>query len=146
MPILKNLQQHKALLDTHVWFWLMQAEKKLSKSFVDSISQCRERDQVFISAISVWEIGMLFARKRIELDIDCMDWIEIALAIPGVNLTPLSPKIAVQSTRLPEEIHGDPADRILVATAHEYNAVLVTHDKEIIKYGKGSFINVYDPC
>lgn len=146
MPILKNLHQHKVLLDTHVWFWVMQGEKKLSKSFKENIDRCREREQVFISAISVWEIGMLAARKRIEFDIDCMDWIEIALDIPGVNLIPLSPKIAVQSTRLPEEIHGDPADRILVATAHEYNAVLVTHDEKLIEYGKGRFIHVYDPC
>lgn len=146
MPILKNLHQHKVVLDTHVWFWLMQGDKKLSNSFKNSINKCREMDHVFISAISVWEIGMLAEKKRIEFNIDRMDWIELALNIPGVNLLPISPKIAIQSTRLPEEIHGDPADRILVASAHDQNAVLVTHDEKLLEYGKGRYINVYDPC
>ena len=59
---------------------------------------------------------------------------------------PITPRIAIQSTRLPENAHGDPADKILIATAHECNAVLVTHDQKILEYGKGRFIYVYDPC
>lgn len=43
-------------------------------------------------------------------------------------------------------MHGDLADRILIATANKYNALLVTHDQKILDYGKGKFIGVYDPC
>ncbi len=45
-----------------------------------------------------------------------------------------------------ETLHADPADRILIATAHEYHAILVTHDQKILDYGKGKFIGAFDLC
>lgn len=146
MPIYKQLKQHKLLLDTHVWFWLMVGDEKLSKSFRDGVEKNIENESILISAISIWELGILVEKKRIELEMDCLDWIEQALENRGMNLVPITPKIAIQSTRLPENVHGDPADKILIATAHEYNAVLVTHDQKILDYGKGRFVYVYDPC
>lgn len=144
MPVYKNLKKHKLLLDTHVWIWLMLGDERLHLSFRRAVEQYKEKEFIFISAISVWELGMLVERKRIQLEIDCLDWVEQALA--NIDLLPLTPRIAIQSTRLPETPHGDPADRILIATAHEYNAILVTHDQKILDYGKGKFIGVYDPC
>ncbi len=75
---------------------------------------------------------------------DCLDWVEEALG-NGINLLHLTPRIAIQSTCLPENPHGDPTDRILIATAHEYHTILVTHDQKILDYGKGKFFDVYDP-
>lgn len=146
MPIFKHLKQHVILLDTHVWYWVMLGDKRLSKSFRNAIEKSAENESILISAISIWEFGMLVEKKRIELEMDCMDWVEQALGSQGINLVSLTPLIAIQSTRLPENAHGDPADKILIATAHEYHAVLVTHDQKILDYGKGKFINVYDPC
>lgn len=146
MPVYKNIRKNKLLLDTHVWIWLMLGEEQLSLSFRRAIEQHKEDNPILISAISVWELGMLTERKRIELDRDCLDWIEQVLSSSNIDLIPLTPRIAIQSTRLPEISHGDPADRILIATAHEYNAILVTHDQRILEYGKGKFIGVYDPC
>lgn len=144
MPVYKSLKKHKLLLDTHVWIWLMLGDERLNQSFRLAIEQYKER--ILISAISVWELGMLVERKRIELEIDCLDWVEQALSNSNIELIPLTPRIAIQSTRLPEIPHGDPADRILISTAHECNAVLVTHDQKILNYGKSKFIGVYDPC
>lgn len=146
MPIYKQLKQHTILLDTHVWLWLMMGNEKLSNSFKKAVDRNIENESILISAISLWELGMLVEKKRIELEMDCLDWVEQALENRGINLMPITPRIAIQSTRLPEEIHGDPADKILIATAHEHNAVLVTHDQKILEYGKGRFINVFDPC
>jgi PIN domain nuclease of toxin-antitoxin system len=146
MPIYKHLKKHKLLLDTHVWVWLMTADEKLSTSFKNIIERNSEKESILISAITIWELGMLVEKKRIELEMDCLDWVEQALESPGIDLVPITPRIAIQSTRLPENVHGDPADKILIATAHEYNAVFVTHDQKILEYGKGKFINVYDPC
>lgn len=145
MPVHKILKQHKLLLDTHVWIWIMNGEERISQSFRTLVNQQREKESLYISAISIWELGMLVERKRIELEMDCLDWVEQSLEGTGIDLLPLSPRIAIQSTRLPGEIHGDPADRILIATAFEHNAVLVTHDQKILNYGKGKFIGVYDP-
>lgn len=146
MPLYKDLKQHKILLDTHVWIWLMLGNPELSKRFIATIEKRVQQESILISAISVWEVGMLVAKKRISLEIDCLDWVEEALSSRGINLIPISPKIAIQSSRLPEDIHGDPADRILIATAHDQNAILVTHDRKILEYGKGKFFDVYDPC
>lgn len=146
MPVYKNLKQHKLLFDTHVWIWLMLGNECLSTSFRQAVEKYKEKELLFLSAISVWELGMLVERKRIELEIDCLDWVEQALEGSEITLLPLIPRIAIQSTRLPDNPHGDPADRILIATAHEHRAVLVTHDQKILEYGKGQFIGVFDPC
>lgn len=145
MPVYKSLKKHKLLLDTHVWIWLMLGDERLNLSFRHAVEQNKE-ELILVSAISVWELGMLVERKRIQLEIDCLDWIEQAFASSPINLIPLTPRIAIQSTRLPETLHGDPADRILISTAHEYNAILITHDQKILDYGKSKFIGVYDPC
>lgn len=145
MPIITQIKQHKLLLDTHVWIWLMTGNKELAVSFRNAVARCQSHDGILLSAISLWEIGMLVEKKRITIDMDCLDWIEQSLSYPGVRLIPISPRIAVQSTRLPGAIHGDPADRILVATAHEENAVFVTCDQKLIDYGKDHYIAVHNP-
>lgn len=145
MPLIRNLKQHKLLLDTHVWLWLMTGDSILSPSFTEAIERSQGHDNVLISAISIWEVGMLVEKKRVELEMDCLDWVEQSLAGPGIRLVPLSPRIAIESTRLPGEIHGDPADRILIATAHEEGAVFVTCDQKLLEYGSDRFVTVYDP-
>lgn len=146
MPIVKKLAQHKLLLDTHVWIWLMNQDVQLSSKFLKEVDRSQKQESILISVISIWEIGMLVEKKRIELDMDCLDWVERALALTGVVLAPISPRIAIHSTRLSGVVHGDPEDRLLIATAEEENAVLVTHDEKLLEYGKGKFVLVYDPC
>jgi len=74
-----------------------------------------------------------------------MDWVEDALSAPGLSLSliPLTPEIAIKSTRLPGNFHGDPADRILAATTQVMNAVLVTCDRKLLDYGKQGFISTF---
>ncbi len=145
MPIVKQLKQHKILLDTHVWIWLLEGNSNLSSSFRKAIDYAQENQGILISPITIWEVGMLVEKKRIEIEMDCLDWIEKAINVPGVSIVPISPRIAIQSTRLPGVIHGDPADRILIASAHEENATLVTYDQKLLEYGKDHFVNVYNP-
>lgn len=145
MPILKHLKQNKILLDTHVWLWIMMGNSKLKKEFNIEFEKHIQTQNVLISPMSVWEIGMLVEKKRIELEVDVQDWVDEALDNPGIKLLPLTPKIAIQSVRLPGHFHGDPVDRLLVATAHLENAVLVTCDQKILSYGEDKFLFVYHP-
>lgn len=62
------------------------------------------------------------------------EWFEAALAYPAIRLLPLTPEIAVESTRLPGDFHKDPADQIIVATARIYDCPLITSDKRIRHY------------
>jgi PIN domain nuclease of toxin-antitoxin system len=146
MPIAKQLLQHKLVLDTHVWIWLMNGDVKLSARFRKDIEKSKEKENIFLSAISLWEFGMLAEKKRIEVEMDPLDWIEQALFLSSIHIAPISPSIACQSCRLLENLHADPADRLIVATAREYNAVLVSCDTKLLEYGKGHFVTVHDPC
>lgn len=145
MPILKNLRQHKLLLDTHVLLWAMTGSPNIKQSFIGAFDKALSRQAVLISPMSLWEIGMLVDKKRIEIEMDVLDWVGRSLDTPGMHLCSISARIAIQSTRLPGLIHGDPVDRILIATAYEENAVLVTCDKKILEYGQDKLIQVFDP-
>jgi PIN domain nuclease of toxin-antitoxin system len=145
MPIIKDLKQHKILLDTHVWIWIAAGNPILSPNSRKSIDRARDHEHLFISPISAWEISKLVERKKISLEMDLMDWIKQWIELPGITIAELSIPVAVLSNRLPGIIHGDPADRILIASAYEHNAVLVTADEKILEYGEGPFISVYDP-
>lgn len=131
------------LLDTHVWVWLVQGTPGgLKESAVESIRRAAARSAVGISAISVWEVAMLAAKGRIDLKMDCRDWVEMSIARAGIEVVPLLPEIAVESSRLPGDIHGDPSDRIIVATARHTNAVLVTRDRLLLAYGDRGHVRV----
>ncbi|MGF1588188.1 MAG: type II toxin-antitoxin system VapC family toxin [Pleurocapsa sp.] len=131
------------LLDTHTWIWLFQGSKELSKATVAMIDKAGSKGKVFISAISVWELSMLIAKGRISLSKPIHQWIEDSLSQPGVNLAPLIPKIAIESSFLPGKFHGDPADRIIVATARINNLILLTRDRKILEYGSESYISCF---
>lgn len=146
MPIVKKIIQHKILLDTHVWVWIMNGDHCISTSFKNVLERLSfEQENIILSPISFWEIGMLVEKERVYLDMDVLDWVEKSLEFPGIRISPLTPSIAIQSSRLPGNAHLDPADRILVATAHSENAVLITCDEKLLEYGKGKFVNVHDP-
>jgi PIN domain nuclease of toxin-antitoxin system len=117
------------VLDTHVWiWWASETPRRLPAPARKAIA---EAPSLAVSAISPWEVAMLVAKGRLELDRDVLVWIRQALALPRVRLAPLTPEIAVRSTRLGDGFPGDPADRILVATARELGAALVTKDEAL---------------
>src|SRR5215471_9175077 len=90
------------LLDTHVWYWYVQEEKKrFARRIEPLIESAVQRGAVVISAVSIWEIALLEAARRIDLSIDIRHWVARALRFPGVRVKGLSPSIAIDSTRLP---------------------------------------------
>lgn len=128
------------LLDTHVWIWLVNAEPGLSMRVRRAISTSAVESRVLVSAISVWELGMLEAKGRIRLEQDCETWVRRALGLAGMRLVPVDDRVAIASTRLPGAFHGDPADRMLVATARVLDATLVTRDADILTYGRTGYV------
>jgi PIN domain nuclease of toxin-antitoxin system len=115
------------VLDTHAWIWLVSDPDQLGSAARRAIERDRSRG---IAAISCWEVAMLAARGRIELDRDAVSWMDDALEAEELELLPLTPAVAVASAQL-GEFHGDPADRMIVATALTHGAVLVTKDERI---------------
>lgn len=119
------------LLDTHAWLWWVSDPEQLGKKARRAIEGAQK---LGVSAISAFEIAALVAKRRISLDRDVLEWIEQSLADPRLELVSISPAISVRATRLGGSFHGDPADRLIVATAITESATLVTKDRQIQEY------------
>jgi len=96
--------------------------------------QAHETDGLGVSMISCWEVAKLVEYKRLILPIPVAEWLDQALAYPGVQLLGLTPLIVVESTQLPGAFHRDPADPMIVSTARVYDCPLVTLDDKIRAY------------
>jgi PIN domain nuclease of toxin-antitoxin system len=140
-----SLPARPLLLDTHVWIWMLEgAVRELGRDAHNAVEEAGAGGRVLVSAISVWEVAMLEAKGRIRFSMEVGEWVRRALGAPGVHLSPLSPEVAVDSTRLPAPVHGDPADRILIATARRVGATLVTRDAKILDYARQGLLDVID--
>lgn len=128
------------LLDTHAWVWLMNGSERLGPMARKAIQYSVANAAVLVSAISPWEVAMLSSKGRLILDRDVGEWVQAALSQPGIRLEPLSPEVAVASTRLPGDLRGDPADRIIAATARHGEAILLTDDQLLLDYGKAGYL------
>jgi len=122
------------LLDTHAAIWATTGE--LRRSAMTAIDAAAERGELLLSPISAWEIGTLVQKGRLNLVVTAESYIRALFARPGLLTATLTPAIAVAATTLPGNFHGDPADRMLLATAAAYAARLMTRDKAIHAYAK----------
>ena len=124
------------LLDTHAWVWLRLGEAAaFRRGSIDAIHAAAAHSTLRVSVISVWEVAMLAAKRRLQLGFPVNEWVQVALAAPGLLLAELTPEIAIEACSLPGEFHDDPADRMIVATARLTGATLYTKDRAILAYG-----------
>jgi PIN domain nuclease of toxin-antitoxin system len=138
-----NDMEEILLLDTHIWIWLMTGSDQLKNSpCIERIDRAISYSGIRVSVISGWEVGMLESKGKLRLRMDCLSWVQKALCAPGISLTPVTPEIAVESSRLPGTFHGDPADRIIVSTARIHGATLITRDRNIITYGRKKHVKI----
>lgn len=125
------------LLDTHVLLWLDNGDRRLSGASRRVIEQARrEGGRIFLSAVSVWEIAMLVAKGAIELDLTVERWVERVLDQSGLEAVPLDHIAASRAYALHHLEHGDPADRLLIATAIGLDCPLVTYDDRIRRFAR----------
>lgn len=121
------------VLDTHIWIWWVHDSPELPDKYRMIIEQ-HEQSGLGISAITCWEVAKLVEKGRLTLPKPIDEWLDQALAYPGMHLLPLTPQISVASTQLPQPFHRDPADQIIVATARIYQCPLITMDTLIREY------------
>jgi PIN domain nuclease of toxin-antitoxin system len=118
------------VLDTHALIWWRVAPEKLGRK---ARRACERSPAIGVSAISFWEIGVLAARGRLKLRLPLSQWTRETLEGPHMEGLPVTPEIAVLAAGL--EMHGDPADRIIVGTALQEGCKLVTRDEAIVRSG-----------
>lgn len=131
------------LLDTHEWLWFQNGDAaKLKAAAVRQFTELQRRGELFVSAVSIWEIAIAVSKERLYLGSSVEDWVQQGLADDGLQLRPLTPRILIESTRLAGYPHGDPGDRMLIATAREQDLTLITRDDKILAYGAEGHVKV----
>ncbi len=128
------------LLDTHIWLWFAQPERRLKKPGQEAIERAIAGGSLRISVMTVWEISQLDALGRIHLGAPIDEWMEKALALPGLQCLQLEPAVIFDAHRLPGDFHRDPVDRLLVATARHHGLTLITEDRKILDYARQGYV------
>ena len=122
------------ILDTHALVWLDEGSPRLGTESLQAINRALANDQLGVASISFWEIAMLVRKGRLDFRIELDVW-RLDLLQSGLVEIPLQGSTALRAGQL-QEFHGDPADRMIVATAIEQSATLVTADKNILGWDK----------
>ena len=120
------------LLDTHALVWLSEGNDKLGGRSLSLINKALKSKELFVSSISFWEVAMLVEKKRLKMSLSVELWRK-ELLDNGLQEISLNGKIAIQSAILPN-FHGDPADRMIVATAINTSLILCTADEKILDW------------
>ncbi len=122
----------RAPLDTHVLLHWAFNDPKLSKTHRTVIDDATPQTPLYVSEITLWEIATLYSLRRVELEVPLRDFLERVAAPPLIQRLNISPAIAAEVAALPDSFHRDPGDRVIVASARVFGAVLLTQDRRII--------------
>ena len=134
------------LLDTHVWLWIMcGATEEVSARFFSEVEDWQREGLAHLSPISCWELGLLVAANQVLLDHPIEELWQQNTDPESFRIAELTGPILVESTRLPGDLHRDPADRILAATARSKQLTLITRDWRLLDYAKHGHLKARKP-
>ncbi len=122
------------ILDTHALIWLDEGNSRLGSSCLEVLNSNDAKKELAASAISFWEIAMLLSKQRLFMDIDPDAWRK-ELLLNGLKELPVTGEIGITAGKL-DDFHGDPADRIIAATALIHSATLCTSDTKLLAWPK----------
>jgi PIN domain nuclease of toxin-antitoxin system len=127
------------IFDTCLLVYLSRADEPIS---ADARKVLKSGSGGFcVSAISAWEIGLLVSKGRLNFTKQPLEWFRDFAQDKDVNVLDVTPEIFVASSYLPGTLHGDPADRIIIATAREHDLTIITRDRAILAYGAAGHVN-----
>jgi PIN domain nuclease of toxin-antitoxin system len=121
------------LLDTHVWVWWLSGSDRLAPRELAALDSLAAGGELCLAAISLWEVQMACAKGRFVPEDGFERWLQAAAAPETIRIVPLDVPVALALNSLPERLHNDPADRLIVATAKAYGLQLATHDEALRK-------------
>lgn len=131
------------LIDTQALIWFGFGDPRLGKKASARLVQAIADKDAAMSPISFWEAAMLVRKGRIALGVSTRDWADALLRI-GVQVVGLTADIAITAGELPDQIPGDPADRLIVATAQRVGCPLMTADRNILRYAATGHVQAID--
>lgn len=121
----------RVLLDTHVWLWWLLGSGRLGTRERAALDRLASRAALGLAAVSLWEAQMLHTKGRLVLDRPFDIWIREAAAAAVIAIAPLDVEVVIAVDGLQGSFHGDPADRLIVATARAHRLPLATYDRNI---------------
>ena len=122
------------VLDTHAWIWWVTSDRRLSRRARTQIDKALARNELYVPMIAVWEMAKKVEKGQLALDRPLEEWMETALSADGLQIADMTRPVLIDSCRLPQPFHGDPADQIIVATTRSLSATLVTKDARLRGY------------
>lgn len=129
------------LLDTITLVWAAMDDPALGKR---SRALLDDETDLRVCPITFWEIGMLVDKGRLDLRKEPLAWVKKTLAEGKVGVAPIEPAVGIDAGRLPGNIHGDPGDRLIIATARALDCPLLTPDKRTLAYAKAGHVQAFD--
>lgn len=124
------------LLDTHVWLWIAEGNsRRVGRRTRQLIARAEKRGEVRISPASIFEVATLHTLGRLRLARPVDSWIREAIDETGLRIAPVSPDVAIDAGLIARTALPDPLDRLIVATARDRQATIVTADDRILQYG-----------
>ncbi len=118
------------VIDTHVLVWWLTHAPGLSRKAERTLASHGDPGQIVVSGISLIEIATAIRRSRLRLSMPLDRWLADMNSLPEIRVEPVSADIAIFAGGLSEPMHGDPADRLIVATSSTLGVPLVTGDKK----------------
>lgn len=129
------------LLDAITLVWAAMDDPTLGERSRDLLN---DETDLRVCPITFWEIGMLVDKNRLDLRREPLAWIETTLANAKIGVVPIEPATGIDAGRLPGKIHGDPGDRLIIATARALDCPLLTPDEKILAYAKSGHVQAID--
>jgi PIN domain nuclease of toxin-antitoxin system len=128
------------LIDTCAAIWLAQRSEIAPEARLELKRAWRDRIAVHVSAITAWEMAMLVSKGRMTETREPLRWYRDFVRESHIEEQPVTAELYVASCFLPEPIHNDPTDRILIATAREHDLTIITRDRAILAYGAAGHV------
>jgi PIN domain nuclease of toxin-antitoxin system len=122
----------RVLLDTNAVIWLAAGPDGLGRRARDLLLDARDRQALFLSVVTLWELAVLAQKGRLRLEGDLARWSHDAEAV-GYAFLSVDALVVLEACRLPG-FHADPADRFLVATARLNGLTLITGDRAVLAW------------
>jgi PIN domain nuclease of toxin-antitoxin system len=131
------------LLDTCACLWVVAGE--LSEAAATALDDAYDAGvPVYVSPVTALEVGTLARKGKFRSHLTPRRWFERLMSAPGTLLAAMPPELLIESALLPNYPNGDPADRIMAATAREYGYTLLTRDRALLDYGKQGYLSVVE--
>jgi PIN domain nuclease of toxin-antitoxin system len=131
------------LLDTCAALWIV--SDTISRAAEDALTKSRSAGfPLYVSPITAWEVGLLARKGRFRSSYSPQRWFEELMSTPETRLAELSAKVLMESSFLPGNLHFDPADRILAATAREYGFTIMTRDQALLDYAQAGYLSAFE--